>query len=129
MRSSKLIFLHRGFGCWESVCSSLNQTPIFITDYALLSCSCCCSSCCNVITVSEVADHEPLIEQRGGGAHHHVGSVPEKEIIRAANEPFAKVSQSWRRPLLQGVQQNCLYFVICSFVGFYSCKLQKLGRF
>ena len=30
---------------------------------------------------------------------------------------------------LQSVQQNCLQLVICSFVGFYSCKLQKLGHF
>ena len=30
---------------------------------------------------------------------------------------------------IQGVQQNCLHLVICSFVGFYSCKLQKLGHF
>ena len=30
---------------------------------------------------------------------------------------------------LQGVQQNCLHLVICSFIGFYSCKMQKLGRF
>ena len=30
---------------------------------------------------------------------------------------------------LQGVQQNCSHLVICSYVGFYSCKLQKLGRF
>ena len=31
---------------------------------------------------------------------------------------------------LQGVQQqNCSHLVICSFVGFFSCKLQKLGRF
>ena len=30
---------------------------------------------------------------------------------------------------LQSVQQNCSYLVICSFVGFYSCKLQKLGHF
>merc|ERR1712073_211548 len=31
--------------------------------------------------------------------------------------------------ILQGVQQNCSHLVICSFVGFYSCKWQKLGRF
>ena len=30
---------------------------------------------------------------------------------------------------VQGVQQNCLHLVICSFVGFYSCKLQKVGHF
>ena len=30
---------------------------------------------------------------------------------------------------LQGAQQNCSHLVICSFVGFYSCKLQKLGHF
>ena len=30
---------------------------------------------------------------------------------------------------LQGVQQNCSHLVICSFVGFYSCKMQKLGHF
>ena len=30
---------------------------------------------------------------------------------------------------LQGVQQNCSHLVICSFVGFFSCKLQKLGCF
>ena len=30
---------------------------------------------------------------------------------------------------VQGVQQNCLHLVISSFVGFYSCKLQKLGHF
>ena len=31
--------------------------------------------------------------------------------------------------ILQGVQQNCSHLVICSFAGFYSCKLQKLGGF
>ena len=30
---------------------------------------------------------------------------------------------------IQGVQQNCSDLVICSFVDFYSCKLQKLGHF
>ena len=30
---------------------------------------------------------------------------------------------------LQGVQQNCSHLVICSFVGFYSCKMKKLGKF
>ena len=29
---------------------------------------------------------------------------------------------------IQGVQQNCSHLVICSFAGFYSCKLQKLGH-
>ena len=29
---------------------------------------------------------------------------------------------------VQSVQQNCSHLVICSFVGFYSCKLQKLGH-
>ena len=31
--------------------------------------------------------------------------------------------------LLQGVQQNCSHLIICSFVGFYSCKFQKLGHY
>ena len=31
--------------------------------------------------------------------------------------------------IVQGVQQNCSHLVICSFVGFYSYKLQKLGCF
>ena len=31
--------------------------------------------------------------------------------------------------VVQGVQRNCLHLVICSFVGFYSCKFQKLGHF
>ena len=30
---------------------------------------------------------------------------------------------------IQDVQKNCSHLVICSFVGFYSCKLQKFGRF
>ena len=30
---------------------------------------------------------------------------------------------------IQGVQRNCLHLIICSFVGFYSCKLQKVGHF
>ena len=30
---------------------------------------------------------------------------------------------------LQGIQQNCSHLVICSFVDFYSCKLQNLGCF
>ena len=41
---------------------------------------------------------------------------------------------TWKGPemsghTIQGVQQNCSHLVICSFAGFYSCKLQKLGGF
>ena len=45
--------------------------------------------------------------------------------VRQTSNMVDKVTQRY----LQGVQQNCSHLVICSFAGFYSCKLQKLGGF
>ena len=52
-------------------------------------------------------------------------TTTESYKISAANRLIGEVVQSRRRPLLQGVQQNCSHLVICSFAGFYSCKLQS----
>ena len=71
---------------------------------------------------------EPAVRQGGGdGQARGVRLGPLQ--LRAEDCPQLHRMQGAHNLYLQGVQQNCLHLVICSFVGFYSCKLQKLGHF
>ena len=47
----------------------------------------------------------------------------------SVNLPHVRMLDNYLEMYVQGVQQNCLHLVICSFVGFYSCKMKKFGRF
>ena len=67
---------------------------------------------------------------------HHTCSAHARAKLQNSFGNASCVQSTWNVQIkyltssaVQGVQQNCLHLVICSFVGFYSCKLQKLGHF
>ena len=53
--------------------------------------------------------------------------VPLQDIFRSAVPQPERDHLSYR--YLQGVQQNCLHLVICSFVGFLVMQNAKVGTF
>ena len=77
--------------------------------------------------------HGGIVPAAGAGRLHRPQRPQDPQHPRGVQPRAADIRDIRHQGLnglsrvVQGVQQNCSHLVICSFIGFYSSKLKKVG--